>query len=514
MVPDAGRERMKQKSSVEFNELYQHVLLEARAAWRYRWHALIFAWCVAIAGALLVFTLPNQYESSAQVYADTDALTNPLLHGVTVKPDVRQRLKIITHTLLSRPNLESVADKTGLSLRATTPEDKAQLLDDLESRVKISNAGASNLYNISYVDTDKEMAPKVVQAFLQILMNETLGQNSFSSATAQKFLQQQVDDYSNKLNDAEQKLAAFKKSHLGYLPSQNAGDYFSRLENEKARLQELQSRYAAAETVGPSPVQRRVNPRVADINHQIDVYQKQLNTLLLSYTDAYPDVVSIKRKIKELQERRKGLPTYVMGGTAAAGSGGGQGDARYLAAQIAGQKRRIADLESKAGKAADVQVTLQQLTRNYATTKAQYDELVSRLNTAKLSQAAVQSGNNLKFRVVNPPIVPVLPESPKRGLLLLVVFAFAVGLGLAFAYFLHKIKPVFTSLKSLRDFSDYPVMGTFQLIRSRALRVAKRGEVIGFCTGVLLLAAVLALGFAYDESLANTVQHIFVAGVS
>lgn len=512
---------MTQKSSVDLNELFQHIVLEAHAAWRYRWHALIFAWCVAIAGAVLVFTLPNKYESSAQVYADTGALTNPLLQGVTVKPDVRQHLKIITHTLLSRPNLEAVANKTGLSLRATSPEDKARLLDKLGEEVKISDAGVRNLYNISYSDPNSEMAQKVVQAFIQILMNETLGQNTSSSVTAQNFLQQKVDDYSDQLNVAEQKLATFRKNNMGYLPTQSDGDYFSRLEAAKAKLQELQSRYAAA-SVANSPVQqqrrRQVDPRVVDINQQIAVYQKQVNTLLLSYTEAYPDVVSLKRKIKELQKRRAALPAASAGGMATMVSTGGQAtnqsEKRYLAAQIASQKQRIADIQSKAGKTADVQVTLKQLMRNYATTKKQYDELVSRLNTAKLSQASVQSGNNLKFRVVNPPVAPVLPASPKRGLLLLIVFVFAVGLGLAFAYFLHKIKPVFTSLKSLRDMSDFPVIGTFQLIRSRALRVAKRGEILGFCAGVALLAAVLALGFAYNEPLANTVQHILVVGVS
>lgn len=509
---------MTQKSSIDLNELFQHILLEAHAAWRYRWHALIFAWCVAIAGAVLVFTLPNEYESSAQVYADTGALTNPLLQGVTVKSDVRQRLNIITHTLLSRPNLEAVANKTGLSLRATNPADKSRLLDKLGEEVKVSGAGARNLYNISYSDHDSEMARKVVQAFLQILMNETLGRNTSSSVTAQNFLQQQVDDYSDKLNIAEQKLATFRKNNMGYLPSQSDGDYFSRLEEAKAKLQDLQSRYASASTGSPVRQQRRyVDPRVADINRQIAAYQKQVDTLLLSYTDAYPDVVSMKRKIKELKKRRAALPASSGGGAAMVSTGGqatNQSDKQYLAAQIASQKRRIAEIESSAGKTADVQVTLKQLTRNYATTKKQYDELVSRLNTAKLSQASEQSGNNLKFRVVNPPIAPVLPASPKRGLLLLIVFVFAVALGLAFAYFLHKIKPVFTSLKSLRDMSDYPVIGTFQLIRSRALRVAKRGEILGFCAGVALLAAVLALGFAYNEPLANTVQHILVVGVS
>ncbi len=79
-----------QTESFDLHELFQYVQLETRAAWRYRWRALLVAWGVMILGALLVFSLPNKYEARAQVYADTDALTNPLLRGVAVQPDVRE----------------------------------------------------------------------------------------------------------------------------------------------------------------------------------------------------------------------------------------------------------------------------------------------------------------------------------------------------------------------------------------------------------------------------------------
>jgi uncharacterized protein involved in exopolysaccharide biosynthesis len=180
-------------------------------------------------GALLVFSLPNKYESDAQVYADTNALTNPLLRGIAVQPDPRGRLDVITRTLLSRPNLETVADKTGLSLRATSPADKDVLLVKLGAAVQIKDAGARNLYNVSYSDTDPAMAQKVVQAFVEILMNDTLGENTASTASAQNFLQQQVDDYNQRLNEAEQKLADFKKANLGNLPAQGGADYSTRL---------------------------------------------------------------------------------------------------------------------------------------------------------------------------------------------------------------------------------------------------------------------------------------------
>jgi polysaccharide chain length determinant protein (PEP-CTERM system associated) len=526
------------KPSFDLHELFQHVLLEARTAWRYRWHALVVAWCVMIVGALLVFGLPNKYAASAQVYADTEALTNPLLRGVAVQPDVRGRLQIITQTLLSRPNLEAVADKTGLSLRATTPADKDALLLELGNAVSVKGAGPKDLYNITYTDRDREMARKVVQAFLQILMSDTLGGNAASTETAQNFLQQQVQTYGNRLNDAERQLADFQKANVGYIPSQGGNDYFARLQAAETQLQNLQGQYDAA-VAGRATTQQQmqslangssasgIDPRTQDIDKQIGTYQQKLNQLLLSYTDEYPDVISARRMIAQLQARRadlkKSAPKTSMMGVASdnpvyqemqKSMYTTQVNIQTLATQIALQKRQIADLKGNVDKISDVQANLQRLTRNYDTTKKQYDQLTERLNTAELSQDATQSGNNLKFRVINPPDVPLIPASPKRGLLLVLVFAFALAFGAGFAYFLHKIKPVFVSLKGLREFGDYPVLGALSLVVSPSRGRERRRAVLGFCAGTGMLAVVLVVGFVFDQQLARLVQHFVVLGAA
>ncbi|MGH8192743.1 MAG: XrtA system polysaccharide chain length determinant [Rhodanobacteraceae bacterium] len=525
-----------QQKSIDLHELYQQVLLEVRATWRYRWHALVLAWCVMVVGALLVFGLPNKYEATAQVYADTEALTNPLLHGIAVQPDPRGRLQIITHTLLSRPNLEEVADKTGLSVRATTPTDKDALLAKLGHDVTIRGAGTQDLYDLSYSDPDRHMAQKVVQSFLNVLMNKTLGANNASTAQAQDFLQQQVDDYGNRLNDAEARLAAFQKANVGYIPNQGGSSYFTRLQGAETQLQNLQSQYDTAVAARATTEQQMramangsgssgIDPRTQAIDQQIATYQAQLNKLLLSYTDQYPDVVSTRRMITQLEARREAIKKNVAGSSMMSVASNNpvyqemqkslytsQVTIRTLATQIALQKQQLAALKGNVDKITNVQASLQKLTRNYDVTKKQYDELVARLNTAHLSQDATQTGNNLKFRIINPPAVPLQPSSPKRGLLLLVVFVLAVALGAGFAYFMHKIRPVFVSLKGLRASGDYPVLGAFSLIVSRTRREDQRREVVGFCAGAGLLAVVLVVGLAFHGPLTNLVQHFFVMG--
>ncbi|MGH8280178.1 MAG: XrtA system polysaccharide chain length determinant [Gammaproteobacteria bacterium] len=524
-------------STTSIHDLYERILGEVRASWRYRWHALIVAWCVLMVGALLVFSLPNVYESNAQVYADTDAMQSPLLRGLALQPDVSNRLQIITRTLLSRPNLETVANKTGLGLRATSLADKDELLQKLGRSVAVRDAGTANLYNISYRDPQPAMAQKVVQAFLQILMNDTLGANFQSTASAQQFLQGQLKDYGGRLNDAERKLADFKKANVGYIPNEGGNDYFTRLQAAETQLQSLQDQYDTA-LAGRATTEQQmramttnsassgVDPRIQDINVEIASYQQTLNSLLLRYTNEYPDVIATKRMIAQLELRRTDLEKHAAGTSSSMGVASSnpvyqdmqkslyssQLTIGRLTTQITLQKRQLTDLKGKVDRITDVQTTLQQLTRNYDATKQKYNELLSRVDTAQMSQDASQSGNNLKFRVIDPPLVPVIAVSPKRGLLLVVALVMALAIGGGFAFFLHQIRPVFMSLKALREAGDYPVFGALSLVVSRTRARGRWRATAGFTAGVGLLVLVTVVGLAMTGHITNLVHHFFVIG--
>ena len=58
--------------------LFKHL----HAAWRRRWMGVTVAWMVCGAGWLLVYTIPNQFESTARMFVDADAVLTPLLRGL------------------------------------------------------------------------------------------------------------------------------------------------------------------------------------------------------------------------------------------------------------------------------------------------------------------------------------------------------------------------------------------------------------------------------------------------
>lgn len=533
MPIDIGGKVVGAKQTFDIRGLFEQVLTELRGTWRFRWHGLVLAWCLFALGALVTFVLPNKYQASSEVYADTEALMNPLLRGITVQPNVNQRLQVLTHTLLSRPNLKTIAQKSGLAVRATTPQQSENLLSTLASGIQINSAGARDLYTIAYRDKSRQTAKKVVQSILQVLMNNTLGANAQSTHTARQFLQQQVKDYSNKLNTAEAKMAKFEKANVGYIPNHGGGDYIARLQQAEQNLQSLENQ-KSTEIAQRKAMEKQmkgmatnsdssaINPQVQSIDNEITADQQKRDALLLQYTSKYPNVVSLNRMIKELKTRRRKLEERAKSGSAMEVDSSNpvyqdmqkslystQVKIQSLDSQISLQKKQIANLKSKVDRLTDVQMTLQKLTRNYDTTKKRYNQLLSRLDTAEISQSASMMGNNLKFRVISPPTAPVSPVSPKRRVLLVLVFLMSLAFGGGFAFVMHKIKPVFSSLWNLREMGDYPVLGSLSLLVSHKQRIRRRREIAGFVLGICLLVFFTGVGLALSGSLTHLVQHVF-----
>lgn len=490
------------------------IFAEIRGAWRYRWYALFIAWLILLAGSAVVYLMPNEYKVTARFHVNTESMLGPLLKGLAVTPDLQTRVQLMTRTLLSRSNLEQVAAQTDLDLAAHTQKQKQTVLDNLNRKIRISSRGG-DIYTISYENNDPKTARNVVRDLLNILMETSLGTTQQDSNNAQAFLHTQLDVYNSELNEAESKLAQFKKNHVGLMPSQGS-DYYSQLQSAQQDLGNLQDQLQLAQNrratlrnelnsmqQGAKPEAISQNPQVQSIDQQLQADQSQLNNLLLKYTNKHPDVIAMRSRIQQLKKQRSQLVKQL--GKSNAVSGDDQNNPVYqktqidlndasvkvheLRIKIHQQERHIANLKSSVDELADVQAKLSALTRNYNVTKKQYDSLLERLNTAQLSEKAQNSGNQLKFQVIDPPIEPAAPAGPHRHLFLLVVLIASIGAGGAFGYFLHLVRPVFMTRQKLAQITGYPVIGSVTLAltpaRIRVRRMATTGFALVF--GMLLV---------------------------
>jgi polysaccharide chain length determinant protein (PEP-CTERM system associated) len=523
-------------------EALERVLELLHSAWRFRWWALAAAWAVAGLGWLAVLAIPNSYEASARVYIDASSRLRPLLQGLAVDQDTDAQLNLVRQTLLSRPQLQKVAETTDLDLRVRDDEKaRAKLIDRLRAAIRIDldqgavDAGGrpvsrDRLYTIAYANESPQKALAVVQTLLNTFVEDTLGGNRSGSETAQAFLRRQIADYEKRLAASEQALAEFKKKNVGMMPRES-GDFFGRMQGEidaiqraQAQARVLEGQRAAlvgqlrGESVGlPSGGMGRAPGEPAnDLDSRIQETQARLDEATLKYTDRHPAVLSLRQNLAELKVRRKAEMEAIRRGEAGSGELAMATNPVYqsiriklndvdvqLAAvrgEIADRQRRIEGFKGMMNVAPDVEAELARLNRDYGITKSQYDALVDRLEKAKLSNQAEETGV-VRFEVIEPPLVRSEPVSPNRPLLVTAVFLAALGVGVGVALLMSQLQRTVLSTRALSSLTGLPVAGSVTAITDERERQTRRRALRRLGAATAGLAGVFAIVLLFPAGL-------------
>src|SRR5688572_23401661 len=169
------------------HEILDQVLSYVKATWRYRWYAVIVAWCAAVVGWSVVYRMPDRYEATARVYVDTQSVLRPLLMGLAVQPNVDQMVSMMSRTLISRPNVEKVIRMSDMDIKLKSAEEREARIAELQKNLAIKSAGRENLYTISYSEANPQEAKRVVQSLLTIFVEGSLGDKRKDSDSARRF---------------------------------------------------------------------------------------------------------------------------------------------------------------------------------------------------------------------------------------------------------------------------------------------------------------------------------------
>jgi polysaccharide chain length determinant protein (PEP-CTERM system associated) len=515
------------------------IVEQLRSAWRYRWWAVAAAWAVALLGWAAVMAIPAKYEASARVYIDATSKLRPLLQGLAVEQNVDAQLNFVRQSLLSGPQLQKVAQKTDLDLAVRDrPKAREKLVDGLREDIRIDldrgptgpdgrPESANRLYTIAYANSDPQKSLAVVNTLLNSFVEDTLGGNRTGAEGAQTFLRAQIKEYEGRLAQAEERLANFKKDNVGLMPRES-GDFFGRMQAEIDAIQRAQAqlrtlagqRDAAVRAMngqsavlpsGGGPVRSSDGTLLTnDIDSRLQEAQAQLDQATLRYTDKHPQVIALRETVAELEQRRKEEIAALRSGGAGSGRLSVAANPVYqnmqiklndidlqMAAtrgEIADRQRRIDDFRKMMNVAPDVEAELQRLNRDYGITKAQYEALVDRLEKARLSNEAEETGT-VRFEVIEPPSVKAEPVSPNRPLLVALVFAVSVGVGVGVALLLAQLRRVVTSTRGLSELTGLPVVASVTAIvddrQKRTERLAVRR--LAMAGGALVAAFALVL---------------------
>jgi hypothetical protein len=251
-----------------------------------------------------------------------------------------------------------------------------------------------------------------------------------------------------------------------------------------------------------------------------------LRELRLRYTDQHPDVIAMRSIIAELRASGGGGRPSRGGGGAAAPASLPPAASQLLEtlkirkidsdAAIASLERQVGDeekeverLEELARTAPHVQAEFQNIDRDYAVLRKNFEELLARRESLQIAGAARTDADRVRMDVVEPPTVPQRPTGPNRLLLASAVLAVGIGAGVALTILLVQFDRAFYTVHDLRKLG-LPLLGAISSA-AQPRRASAGAVVFAGCATLLFVAyaTVLAGGPTLMAKVPKLVTRLF-----
>jgi len=468
-----------------------------RAAWRRRWLGVVVAWLVCGIGWVGTYTIPNQFESNARLFVDADAILTPLLRGIAADSAPTTQLEILQRTLLSKPNLEKLISKTDLDLTLNGPSDRERMIGRLATEIHVTPQ-TKNLFTISYRDKSPKLAHDVVQTLLTIFVESATGSNRTDMENARRFLERQIQSYEQQLRAAEKRRADFRVRYMEILPN-DMNPNIGALEGARANVANLSGKLQDAviqrdslrQEVENTPPMLVAEGAVYGANGaapktKVQEAEETLSSLLLKDTDQHPDVIAQRKLIEFLKGKAVAGPPVKVPGANGEEPGGTITTPKrsvpnpvydQLKLKLIDSDTQVASLTRQRDEAVRTQDRLEKISkeqpglfaeymnmdRDYTVLRRNYEELLGRLQSANIAQAADTQADKVKLQVIDPPEVPRIPVAPNRPLLVTGVLMGGLAIGLGMTVLFGQLDRSFSSVDELRTLG-LPVLGGISVL--------------------------------------------------
>jgi len=458
-------------SVINISNLPAPVVKYAVGLWRRRWTVLAVAWVTALLIWFFVWTLPDQYQSRAQVFVQTETVLDSMTDGNKAQGSYERRVEVMTLQLLTRPNVEQIIYRAGLDkeIDASSELDRRakleQMIDWVAGEIKIRSP--QELYFvITYEFGDPEIARNVVDAVLNLLIEQDLGASLTENEEARRRLNEQIESFDKRLTAKEQEVAEFRRVNAAEL---------------SIVVITLEGLLATT-------------PRVSS-GKELDDLLVELAQLRSQYQENYPDIINLKARISQLQTSSSNAlpdnPEFLRIRNELRA-------AKDLEASLGDREERlIVELEKlslMAGQAPAVSAELQRIIRDYDQTQKNYEELIQSRDRLSLTAKLGAGGRGVEYEVFERPMISFTPVSPPRMILIIGGLIMSLGVGAAAALGLTFLDKSFSQASELSNAYGLPVLGA--LSESSSVEI-KRARILDLKKLGVLTAALLVVCGAY-----------------
>jgi succinoglycan biosynthesis transport protein ExoP len=400
---------------------------------RNKWWVYLMTVGLALTAFVGIALLPNNYKATTTVEVDPQRVPEQFVSEL-VRVSPLDRLQTISQEVLSATRLQKVIDQWNLypQLRKSPREAVIeQMRSDVVIEVKQSGGGLA-VFSITYQGKDPNIVAKVTNQLASDFIEWNLKSREQHAAGTTEFLNLQLQEAKKALEQQENNLRQYKMSHLGELPQQqgallntlsglqvelqtNEGN-LNRLDEERLTLTQLPDSVSVPGG-NPQPMSQR-----ARLETEKSQLETRLSELRRRYTDEFPEVQELVRRLNRVSESLNALPVDMPSETPSST----RPTATGLRLEVIGremqrlkeeQKRiqeQIASYQAKVEAIPRREQEMIDLTRNYDISKARYDSLLSKNYSADMSNELDTQEKGERFIVLDTARVPERPFKPNR----------------------------------------------------------------------------------------------------
>jgi polysaccharide chain length determinant protein (PEP-CTERM system associated) len=432
---------------------------------RRKWFILLPLAVVTAGAGAFSMRLPNKYISEATVGVVQQAVSERYVASDAMP--INEAVTALRQEILSRPSLLRIIEEMNLygDRSEFSPEELAERFQsDLTVDAVEARRDEITSLRIAFTSQDPKVAQRVASRVTAAFIQENAKQQEVRVTSNNTFLDEQVSQARAKLDQIEARMQSYKTRNIDQLPEQQSSNAIA--------LADLRSRVRG---IGPEieRIRRSLRTVEGSVSDKLTRLQADRAELIKKYAPQHQNIIKKDTEIalySALRELFSPEGPSARARQVLAGDEDAQvtqlrnqaedysSDIEKLKADEADLNTQILDYKNRVSAAPLHEQEQASVLRDYNALKESYEALRASQLKAGLTTNLDQLPGSGRFRLIEPPTLPLRPSGPKR--LRLAVGGAAGGLlvGLVLAFLAGSVDRTFTSEKEVANAFSVPLV--------------------------------------------------------
>ncbi len=428
----------------------------------------LFSFIFAILGS------PNPiYKTSAAVKFERTSLASGLyLQTVSMSPgdDMQTQMSIIKSYYV----IEVVAKKLGMIPDDATSEEirnnskYINTIDRLKGAIDTEQEGQSAIININVTSEDPKFAQRLANMVVSVYKEQRSIELNKRTVDARKFVEAQLKTAREKLKRSEDAVRDFREKQKVISIESQSGVLMSQLTAYKTTydkavndLQKIEETKRNLDNAEASPLTSKTSfwldeatPAYKALNDRLIQLLMDRDSLLITYTENYPQVVEIRKRIHETVQNMQAQVFSQI---------------RSLRESLRFLRSKIAETDAQINVLPEKGLELTRLERN-----AKVDMEVYSLLEKSYQESLIKEAEKVEdVQIMRPALEPTTPTNPPKtqatagiGTLLGLI------LGVVFAFLIETFDTSIGTIEEVESYLGVPVLGVIPQVSLKEIKEA------------------------------------------